>query len=245
MKRVLVPLVVAVLLFAAGAIFWTLGAAEERVARARTQLATLEYDAFTAEDGGEPEDTAAGADSGGRSLVYATRLPALGAAMTADVTTGRATASYWMGRYDALALERDAGGALIERDPQLLLLAANAAFRASGLDRADRDTALDLLEALIRNYADVLRSDPGSDALLDAAYNYEFTVRARSALERAKGATLPPKPADRRPPTIHGQAGGPPKDADPNQFRVVVPKRSDERSNDPEGGQGGGRQRKG
>jgi hypothetical protein len=245
MKRILAPLVVAVLLFVAGLATWMLGQAEERVARAKSQLSTLDYEALAA-DAGSASDDAVGDDGlDGPSLADATRLPGYGAELTSQTSGARATAAYWLSRYDELALERDAGGALIERDPRLLLLAANAAYRASGLETAGRDTALELLQIIVGNYADVLKTSPVDDALIDAAYNYEFAVRARSTLERARGATLPPKPADQHPSSIHGQIGGPPKGGDPNQFRVVVPKRSDERSNDPEGGQGGNRTRKG
>jgi hypothetical protein len=244
MKRILAPLVVALLLLAAGLATWTLGQAEERVARAKTLLSTLEYETLVAADPISGEAVAE--DNGdGPSPAYATRLPGYGAELSSQTSGARATAEYWLGRYDQIALERDAGGALIERDPRLLLLAANAAYRASGLETADRETALELLQAILGNYADVLKSSPDNDALVDAAYNYELAARTRSALERARGATLPPKPADQHPSSIHGQVGGPPKGGDPNQFKVVVPKRSDERSNDPEGGQGGNRIRKG
>jgi hypothetical protein len=245
MKRILAPLIVAVLLFVAGFAMWMLGQAEERVARAKTLLSTLDHEALAAGTDSVSEDTVVDNGSDGSSLGLATRLPVYGQDLTGQTASARAAAEYWLGRYDDLALERDAGGALIERDPRLLLLAANAAYRASSLEAADRDTALALLQIIITNYADVLKSGPADDALIDAAYNYEFAARQRTTLERARGATLPPKPADFHPSSIHGQIGGPPKGGDPNQFRVVVPKRSDERSNDPEGGQGGNRTRKG
>ena len=85
-----------------------------------------------------------------------------------------------------------------------------------------------------------------TEILADAAYNYELATRMRTTLERARpGAKPEPKPHDRRRPTIHGRQGGPPKDADVNQFRIVIPKRSDERDQNPEGGQGQQRIRKG
>jgi hypothetical protein len=245
MKRVVTPLVVAAVLLAAGAALWMLGKAEQAVALQKTRLATLEFAAFDAV-GDEPSD----AGGTGRSFVYAARMPSVGTALTDAVRGGRATADYWRGRYADLTLERDAGGSLLERDPALLLLAANAAFRSAGLATADRDTALDRLDTIVSNYADVLKSSPGGEALVDAAYNYEFAVRMRSVLERLpvakspKAPPPPPKPAG-PPPSIHGRPGGPPKDADANQFRVVIPKRSDERSNDPEGGQGGDRIKRG
>src|SRR5687767_8585146 len=119
MKSIVTPLVLAILLLAAGAVSWTLGRAQERIAQVETQVATLEY-------GGVAED-----DELDRPLVSAMRVPVFGDEMAQAAESGRATAAYWLGRYDELALERDAGGALVERNPRLLLLAANAAFRAS------------------------------------------------------------------------------------------------------------------
>jgi hypothetical protein len=243
MNKVAVPLVVALLLFAAGALAWTLGEAEERTARVKAQIATLDFRAVADGTG----DTAAAEpdDNGAGSLSYAERVPQLGERIRNEVRSERSTAAYWLRRFDELSLERDAGGALLERDPGMLLLAANAAFRASQLESADRETALARLESIVRNYADVLKSDAANDALDDAAFNYELAARLRSGLERARNATLPPRPADVKPPTIHGWPGAPPKDADPNQFKVVIPRRSDERSAEPEGGQGQDRLRKG
>ena len=255
MKSILTPLVLAVLLLIAGVAAWTLGQAQERMAQVETQVATLDYGAV-ADDDGELD----------RFLVSATRVPRFGEEMAYAAKSGRATAAYWLGRYEGLALERDAGGVLVERDPRLLLLAANAAFRASRLDTVDRDTALARLDIIVSNYADVLKSGPvssGGDAsdagsasdasagnevteiLADAAYNYELATRMRTTLERARpGAKPEPKPVT-PPSTIHGRQGGPPKNADVNEFRIVIPKRSDERDQNPEGGQGQQRIRKG
>ena len=205
MKSILTPLVLAVLLLIAGVAAWTLGQAQERMAQVETQVATLDYGAV-ADDDGELD----------RFLVSATRVPRFGEEMAYAAKSGRATAAYWLGRYEGLALERDAGGVLVERDPRLLLLAANAAFRASRLDTVDRDTALARLDIIVSNYADVLKSGPvssggnasdagsASDAgagndvteiLADAAYNYELATRMRTTLERARpGAKPEPKP---------------------------------------------------
>jgi hypothetical protein len=244
MKNIVTPLVLALLLLAAGGAAWTLGRAQERIAQVETQVATMEYGAV-ADDDGDLD----------RSLASATRVPRFGDDMAQAAADGQATAAYWLGRYDRLALERDAGGALVERDPRLLLLAANAAYRASRLDTVDRDTALDRLDMIVRNYADVLKTTPvddgndagdgSSDILADAAYNYELAARMRSTLERLRpGAKPAPKEAT-APSTIHGRQGGPPKAADMNEFRIVIPKRSDERDQNPEGGQGQQRIRKG
>ena len=234
MKSLVTPLLLALLLAGAGAASWTLGNAEDRIASLRTSVATLNYtpvvDAVDDNDG---------------ALAYARRVPGFGGSMTTGAKDGRATAEYWLERYDALVLERDAGGAPLETDPVILLLAANAAYRATRLAPLDRDTGLARLDALVKNYGDVLRSGAGNAVIEDAAYNYEFTSRMRSVLERTRNGSLPAAIDDGAPPTIHGHAGGPPKSVDMNQFKIVVPKRSDERDNNPEGGQGQERIRKG
>jgi hypothetical protein len=203
----------------------------------------MEYGAI-ADDGGELDEF----------LTSARRVPRLGDEMAQAAANGQATATYWLGRYDRLAFERDAGGVPVERDPRRLLRAADAVYRASELDKLDRNAALQQLDAIIRNYADVLKSGPadGVEAesldtkFLDiAAFNYEFAARMRVTLEGARpGAKLAPRPAGPLP-TIHGRPGGPPKGGDGSKFEIVIPKRSDERNVNPEGGKGEERIRKG
>jgi len=250
MKSTVTPLILAFLLLAAGGMLWTLGQAQDRIARAMTEVATMDFGAVAPENN-DGQD----ADELERSLGYAGRMPVIGTDMTNEAKDARVTSAYWLGRYDALALERDAGGAPVEHDPKVLLLAANAGYRASRLETVDRQTALERLESIIRNYVDVLKitvgnggdsESPDGHVLGDAAYNYEFAVRARDALERARSNTPPPATAGSEPPpSIHGRPGGPPKNADASKFKIVVPKRSDERTDNPEGGQGQEKVRKG
>jgi hypothetical protein len=238
MKSLLMPIVLALLLAGAGAVLWALGNGQDRIARLRTSAATLDY-APVADRGDEVDNT----------LANAARVPRYGAAIDSEAKDGRATAAYWLARYDALALERDAGGAPVETDPIVLLLEANAAYRSTRQVTLDRDSALARLDAIVRNYGDVLRSSAGSAVIEDAAYNYEFTARMRAVVEKTRNGTLPaatdPAVAAGPTPSIHGHQGGPPKNVDMNQFKIVVPKRSDERDNNPEGGQGQEKVRKG
>jgi hypothetical protein len=242
MKNIVTPLVLALILLVAGLVCWTLGEAQEQIAQVKTQVTTMEYGAV-ADNGAELD----------RSLGYASRVPALGSEMTNDAKDARATAAYWLARYDTLELARDAGGGLVERDPRILLLDANAGYRSIPSESVDRQTYLQVLDALIRNYGDVLKANPEDDdpvnaiALEDAAYNYEFVIRKRETIGKLRpGATPPPVAnADLLPPSIHGRTGGPPKDSDTSKFKIVVPKRSDERGDNPEGGQGQQKIRKG
>src|SRR5437763_2214098 len=136
MKSPFTPLILALLLLAAGALCWALGQAQDVVARANTAVATMEFGAVASETGnpgnpGNPgNNDGKDADELERALGYAGRLPLIGAGMTSDAKEARVTAAYWLGRYDALPLERDAGGAPLERDPKVLLLTANAGYRA-------------------------------------------------------------------------------------------------------------------
>src|SRR5213592_370441 len=175
MKSTVTPLILAFLLLAAGVVCWTLGRAQDRIARAKTEVATMEFGAVAPESPGNNDGQEA--DELDRSLGYAGRVPVIGTDMTSEAKDARVTAAYWLGRYDALALERDAGGAPLEHDPRMLLLAANAGYRASRLDPVERPAARERLESIIRNYVDVLKSgagdsggpeSPGSHALSDA-----------------------------------------------------------------------------
>ena len=62
---------------------------------------------------------------------HGARVPVLGNAAETDARDVRATAGYWRRDYAALAPQHDANGVITETDPAILLLAANAAFRAS------------------------------------------------------------------------------------------------------------------
>ncbi len=170
MKSIITPTILALVLLAAGSVCWTLGQAEDRVARVTTQVMTMGYKAV-AEDA-EPLDV---------PLTYAARVPLVGDDLGSAMRDDRASANYWLGRYEALTLQRDSGGALVEHDPQLLLFAANAAYRANQLEPADRQTSIQRLQTIVTYYADLLKSHPD---VFDAAYNYEFTARLRSTLEQ-------------------------------------------------------------
>ena len=136
----------------------------------------------------------------------------------------------------------------------MLLLAANSAFR-TGQAETDRGTALRRVDAVIRSYADVMRGSPGN---MDAAYNYEYAIRVRELINKSKAGASPKAAAARAAaaravdtgdlpsgPTLHGRPGGPPPASDMSQFKIVIPKRGDERKENPEAGKGGTKVRRG
>ena len=229
MKSAIGPLVTALVLAAAGGVCWMLGGAERRVAEAHEALSTMRY-ATVADAGGDLE----------ASLRLAGRVPRIGGGMTSAVHEDRSTAAYWLKRYDALVPQHDASGEVVERDAEALLTASNAAYRALDFNTADRQALVRSLDAIIKSYADVLKSGGGGD---DAAYNYEFLVRRRDAVARARGVAAPP--ATGAPATIHGHQGAPPKGADTSNFRIIIPKQSDERDEELKPGAGEVKRRKG
>jgi hypothetical protein len=160
----------------------------------------------------------------------------------------RATARYWLAQYDRISGEPQAG-TTVTRDAHEQLFASNAAYRMTQTEAVDRPTALKHLEEVAKSYAEILKTTPDS---ADAAYNYEFVVRARNTL--AKGPTTPSatNPAtqkvaavDAPVPSMHGRPGGPPKGVSMSVFRVLVPQRNDERKESIEAGKGTTKQRKG
>ena len=212
MTSVIGPLVVALLLAGAGGICWMLGGAERRVAQAHESLETMRY-ASVADTGGDLEE----------SLRLAGRVPRIGGGMTRAAHEDRSTAAYWLKQYDTLAPQRDSSGAVVERDAEALLTASNAAYRSLDLSTSDRQALVHGLDAIIKSYADVLKTGGGSE---DAAYNYEFLVRQRDTIARARGSVASPEAAAAAPASIHGHQGAPPKSVDTSNFKIIIPKRS-------------------
>ena len=238
MKSIAAPLVSAIVLALAGAVFWMVGQTERRVADVHLRLATLQY-----------TSARAAGDEVSQSLDLERRVPVVGEKSAADVRDTTATAKYWQSDYAGIAPQKDAAGAVAETDPEILLLNANAAFRTSQAS-GDRAEAIRKLDGAIKNYADVLKANPREDA----AFNYEYALRLRDALGKVR-ASAPFKPTPRMVaeegadlpagPTLHGSPGAPPEKTDMSQFKIVIPKRGEERKDNPEAGKGGTKVRKG
>jgi hypothetical protein len=240
MKAVVIPAILAVVLAGAGAAFWTIGKSEQRLADAHKELVMLRY-----------ADASAESDAVAAAPPVVQRVSGLGKSDLVDARHVKSTADYWQSAYAALEPKRDAGGSIAETDPEVLLLAANASFRASQ-NESDRNLALRKLDAVVKNYAEVLKNS-ATDS--DAAYNYEYSIRLRDALVKArpaapgKAAAAPKMAANESDlpagPTLHGHPGGPPAKTDMAQFKIVIPKRGEERKDDPQAGKGGTKVRKG
>jgi hypothetical protein len=139
----------------------------------------------------------------------------------------RSAAEYWRGNYEAVPADADP------------LVAANASFRAAMAPGGPAKEVVGRLDAVVKQYADVLRNDPGNE---HAAFNYEFAVRLRAAIA-ARGVPLPP--AEDSNATLHGIVGAPPPGKDMKQFKMIVPMRPDERQEAEEAGRAARKVRKG
>jgi hypothetical protein len=225
--------VLVLILVGAGVALLTTGRRERSLIEGRRRLLTLALPG--AADTSRP----------GSSVLDTLRLPGI-ASPADEVREQRATADYWQGNYPALAPARDASGTIVERNPAMLLLAANAAYRSIRIDGSDPG-AMQRLEEVLGQYAELLKVAPGE---FDAAYNYEIVSRVRSRLGRpagGRGAAAREKPPAGPSPgrTTHGDPGTPASDRDSGEFKIIVPKQGDERKAQPEAGSGGARIRKG
>jgi hypothetical protein len=236
MRSVIVGTILALVLFAVAAGSWSEARLTRRVADAHRRLATLHYD---------PEDDI---DS---AVTVWNRLPWPAGANGSDVKRHRATVSYWLVRYDELSEMTLATGEQAVNDPSLLLVAANASFRNSAPQVGDRKAAVERLDAVIQEYAEVLRKDP---TYADAAFNYEFVSKMRDTLAKAPGRgsakekKAPPElvsvdlPTG---PTVHGRPGAPPEGTEMSDFKTITPMRYDEREEQMDPGRGKEIRRKG
>ena len=252
MKSAIGPFVIAIVLVLGGSVLWLAGRTETRLAAVHTQLATLQY---------ADAQSAGAAVEQSQSLALERRVPMVGKAAETDARHASAAAGYWRTDYAAIAPQHDANGVITETDPAILLFTANAAFRASqaGGDRLD---TVRRLETVVKSYAEVLKApacgagDRACDGrAIDAAFNYEYAIRARDQLAKQRGgapARSAAKTAARTEdtdlpsgPTLHGKPGAPPAAVDMNQFKIVIPKRGEERKDAPDAGKGGQKIRKG
>ena len=213
-------LIVSSLLVAAGVLCWAASRTADRLALQHERLATLQPPAV---------------DDAGRwdALVESSVAAGLG---ESAVTPSQLSADYWAGRYDAVA-SSDASN---QADDTLLLMAANASFRAAQREAGDRLPPAERLDRPLQAYAGVLKNGGFNR---DAAYNFEFVARLRDSSERAKSQISrqpPPRPRTRPDddlpagPTIHGTRGTHPPGTKGEEFEVLTPMDYGEREAQPE-----------
>ena len=232
MRILIVRLAVVIVLIAGAWLSWSEARLAARVADARQQMATLQF-----ESDDEPAPSASISDY----------LPGDQGSLSGHIRRIRATVAYWTGGYDQVIEARSE-----EVDAEVLLSAANAAFRASERDRrAPQAQQVQRLDGVLQAYASVLKASPRH---AEAAYNYEYVSRVRDQVASrvpgktpaARAAGAPARPGDLpEGNTIHGRPGGPPPEAKAEEFQVIAPMEYGDREAQPEATPGGKIQRKG
>lgn len=234
MKTVLIRSGVAALLALGAWASWREARIVDRAADARAALSLLRYEAVD-------DDVAAWTLS---DVVLTDRRP-----LAAGARLDRATAGYWRGRYaEVLDIDRQ------EIDPDLLLIAANASFRASQREGGVGQAAVQRLDGVLQAYAAVLKAAPDQT---DAAYNYELVARVRDGIARAVATKAKPEAQATAPPpstgasdlpagpTLHGHPGAPPPEVKAEEFQIIAPMEFGDREAQPEPTPGGKLPRKG
>lgn len=219
MKGVTGFLVGAVVLAIVGAACLGARAIEREVARVQQDFATFKYD--------EPEATF---DTAERYFEYASRFPGFGNGPLNDVRARRATLRYWQNQYDDLVPKQsDPVTAIPADNVDLQLVVAHAVYRSGQARSIDKPTTLEALDAAIAGYLTVLRNAPGQN---DAAYNYEYLVRLRDEVEKARRfpGSSPSTPDEGSPAkSPAGEPGGQPATREAPQFKIYIPLESNER----------------
>jgi hypothetical protein len=220
MKTIAGALILGAVLVAAGAFTLREARLVNRLAGEQQRLATLQYDAGV-DDGGAADGEAE--ESGlGLSLPFSS-------AASSDVQ--RAEFDYWRARYERLTPLTGASGEAPSTNPRVLLIAANAMFRASAPDPANTRASVERLDRVLEAYGDVLRADPSNT---EAAYNYEYVSRVRDQLARGRYVIRTPRAiaaSEDLPsgPTVHGRPGNPPPEVPSDSFKTFSPLQQDER----------------
>ena len=232
MKTILLRMLIAVVLAAAAWLSWSESKLAADVAEAKQAIATFNYD-----DANKLAPRAALSDY----------LPGEKRRLSDDIRIAKANVAYWLGRYDSVAADTANGAA----DADILLAAANAAFRESQRGTSPGPAAVQRLDGVLQAYAAALKAAPRH---AEAAYNYEYVARIRDQVARApvgKSAKAPvvagPRMGGDLPigPTIHGGPGAPPPDAKMEELQTIAPMEYGDREAQPEATPGAKRERKG
>lgn len=231
MRTVISRLSIAVVLAVAAWLSWSEAKLTARVATAKERLATLD---LQVDDDLEAETT------------LSDYLPIDSQLLATDIRRTRTTVEYWLAQYSEVMDE--ANGDL---DAEVLLAAANAAFRTHEREGGAGSAQVQRLDGVLQAYVAVLKAAPKH---MNAAYNYEYVSRRRDQVARSAGkpvkelprtAAAPHKGDLPAGPTVHGRPGGPPPDMKAEEMEVIAPMNYGDREAQPEATPGGRRERKG
>ena len=203
-KTILRHLVIAMLLAVTGVVLLVAGRLERRIARADRDMATLNL-----------SRAARAYDEVADSLAVIERLPWLLRGTRDEAAVRQAAVRYWRGDYAPLVVDyTSADSPSITHNLDLQFVVANADYRSVQRPDPNRELALGTLDHAIGVYRRLLE---GNEAHLEAAFNYEVLVRLRNRI--AAGDEVP---AFRRP-TVLGNQGANPEEAEMEDIQIYVP----------------------
>jgi hypothetical protein len=243
MRTIFIRLFIAALFGAAAWLSWSESRLAMRVAEVKQDIATLNHDNI---DALQP------------ARALSDYLPGERRRLSDEIGIAKATVAYWLGRYDSVAADTNSG----KGDAEILLAAANAAFRDVQRNPGTGPAAVQRLDRVLQAYSSAMKATAEQQALAsvalakEAAYNYEFVARVRDQVARIPanktaqiGPITPAKPmmGGDLPfgPTIHGAPGAPPPDAKMEELKTIAPMEYGDREAQPEATPGGKKDRKG
>jgi hypothetical protein len=241
MRTILSRIFIAAVLAAFAWLSWSESRLAARVADAKQDVATFNHDNL---------------DALIPARAISDYLPGNRRHLSDEIRIAKARVAYWLGRYGAVVADTDSETA----DADMLLAAANAAFRDAQRDPATGPAAVQKLDGVLQAYASALKAAgppwpaAASANAADAAYNYEFVARIRDQVARSQGKTAKIGPITATPErggdlplgaTIHGGAGAPPPDAKMEELKMIAPMEYGDREAQPQATPGGRRERKG
>jgi hypothetical protein len=227
--KTIAGLLVAALVLALGAgVLMGVGRYERDMADAQEYASTERYD-----------DARARLDDAHRYVEYSRWIPRVGAATENDVRTRRTALDYWQRNYEAvLPRDSDPVAAIDPSNLELQSMVADAAYRAGQANASDRQSTMQAYDEAIGAFQSVLKNNTWSE---DAAFNYEFLVRARDEFARGRRKAAARAEGEGQ----LGQSGSPAKSGDSRKFEIYVPLNGSERTKAGEAGKGTGSAKKG
>ena len=154
-------------------------------------------------------------DEVAEELAVIGRLPWLLRGTRAEVAVRQAAVRYWRGDYAPLVAEyTSADSPNIAGNLDLQFVVANADYRSVQRPDSSREVALGTLDHAIGVYRRLLEGNEGHP---DTAFNYEVMVRLRNRI--AGGDEVPTF----RRPTVPGNQGENPEDAEMEDVQIYVP----------------------
>ena len=230
MKGMIGFVIGALALAAVGVLFLGAGRFERDMADAQELATTEQYDASRAR-----------LQSAQHYARYGQWVPRVGPAAANDVRAREAALAYWQRNYDAvLPRDNDPVSGIETTNPELQTIVANAAYRAGQAAAHDRPTTIQAYDEAIGGFQTVLKNEAWNE---DAAFNYEYLIRARDEFAKGRRKTGEQKPPDGK--GQFGSSGSPQQSGDTKKFEIYVPLNGNERTKAGEAGKGTTNVRKG